>query len=32
MLYDNGAVVKSRVEDAPDVEIVNRYDNDGKII
>lgn len=32
MLYDNGAVVKSRVEDAPDVEIVNRYDNAGKII
>jgi antitoxin component YwqK of YwqJK toxin-antitoxin module len=32
MLYDNGALVKSRVEDEPDIEIVNRYDNDGKLI
>ena len=32
MLYDNGAIVKSRVEDEPDIEIVNRYDNDGKLI
>jgi antitoxin component YwqK of YwqJK toxin-antitoxin module len=31
MLYDNGALVKSRVEDEPDIEIVNRYDNDGKL-
>jgi len=32
MLYDNGAVVKSRVEDEPDIEIVNRYDSDNKLI
>jgi antitoxin component YwqK of YwqJK toxin-antitoxin module len=32
MLYDNGSIVKSRVEDEPDVEIVNRYDNSGKLI
>jgi len=32
MLYDNGSVVKSRVEDEPDIEIVNKYDQDGKII
>lgn len=31
MLYDNGALVKSRVEDEPDIEIVNKYDNDGKL-
>ncbi len=32
MLYDNGAIVKSRVEDEPDIEVVNRYDSDGKLI
>jgi len=32
MLYDNGAIVKSRVEDEPDIEIVNRYDSDNKLI
>jgi antitoxin component YwqK of YwqJK toxin-antitoxin module len=32
MLYDNGAIVKSRVEDEPDIEIVNRYDNNNKLI
>jgi len=32
MLYDNGAIVKSRVEDEPDIEIVNRHDSSGKLI
>ena len=32
MLYENGAIVKSRVEDEPDIEIVNKYDQDGKLI
>ena len=32
MLYDNGAIVKSNVEDEPDIEIVNRYDQSGKLI
>jgi len=32
MLYDNGAIVKSRVEDEPDIEIVNRYDSSGILI
>lgn len=32
MLYENGAVVKSNVEDEPDIEIVNRYDQSGKLI
>ncbi|MCI0474548.1 MAG: hypothetical protein L0Y76_13300 [Ignavibacteria bacterium] len=32
MLYDNGAIVKSNVEDQPDIEIVTRYDNDGKMV
>jgi len=32
MLYENGAIVKSLVEDEPDVEIVNRHDQDGKLI
>lgn len=31
MLYDKGAIVKSRVEDEPDIEIVNRHDQDGKL-
>jgi len=32
MLYDNGAIVKSNVEDQPDIEIRNRYDQNGKLI
>jgi len=32
MLYDNGAIVKSRVEDEPDIEIVTKHDQDGKLI
>lgn len=32
MLYDNGSIVKSNVEDQPDIEIVNRYDSDNKLI
>jgi antitoxin component YwqK of YwqJK toxin-antitoxin module len=32
MLYDNGAIVKSKVEDEPDIEIVNKQDQDGKLI
>jgi antitoxin component YwqK of YwqJK toxin-antitoxin module len=32
MLYENGSIVKSRVEDEPDIEIVNKYDKDGKLI
>ena len=32
MLYENGAIVKSNVEDQPDIEIVNKYDQSGKLI
>lgn len=32
MLYENGAIVKSRVEDEPDIEIINKHDQDGKLI
>lgn len=32
MLYENGAIVKSNVEDQPDIEIVNKYDQAGKLI
>ena len=32
MLYENGSIVKSRVEDEPDIEIVNKYDNENKLI
>ncbi|MCU0460499.1 MAG: hypothetical protein MUF36_00580 [Bacteroidales bacterium] len=32
MLYENGSIVKSNVEDQPDIEIVNRYDADNKLI
>jgi len=32
MLYENGSIVKSSVEDAPDIEIVNKYDSEGKLI
>lgn len=31
MLYDNGAIVKSNVEDQPDIEIVTKHDENGKI-
>jgi len=32
MLYDKGAIVKSKVEDEPDIEIVNKHDENGKLI
>ncbi|HUU99602.1 MAG TPA: hypothetical protein VMW32_01450 [Bacteroidales bacterium] len=32
MLYDSGSIVKSRVEDEPDIEIVNKYDQSGRLI
>jgi antitoxin component YwqK of YwqJK toxin-antitoxin module len=32
MLYDNGAIVKANVEDQPDIEIRNKYDQNGKLI
>ncbi|NLA48351.1 MAG: hypothetical protein GX876_02680 [Bacteroidales bacterium] len=32
MLYDNGAIVKSSVEDEPDIEIINRYDSVNNLI
>ena len=32
MLYENGSIVKSRVEDEPDIEIENKYDNNGKLV
>ncbi len=32
MLYDNGSIVKSRVEDESDIEIINKYDADNKLI
>ncbi|MFN8242051.1 MAG: hypothetical protein U0X39_15030 [Bacteroidales bacterium] len=32
MLYDNGSIVKSKVEDEPDIEIVNKYNDAGKVI
>jgi antitoxin component YwqK of YwqJK toxin-antitoxin module len=32
MLYDNGAIVKSRVEDEPDIETMNRYDSNNRLI
>ena len=32
MLYENGAIVKSNVEDQPDIEIRNKYDQNGKLI
>ena len=31
MLYENGSIVKSRVEDEPDIEIENKYDDKGKL-
>ncbi len=32
MLYENGAIVKSKVEDEPDVEIRHRYDSDNRLV
>jgi antitoxin component YwqK of YwqJK toxin-antitoxin module len=32
MLYENGSIVKSNVEDQPDIEMINRYDADNKLI
>jgi antitoxin component YwqK of YwqJK toxin-antitoxin module len=32
MLYDNGSIVKNEVDDAPDIEIVNKHDAEGKLI
>ncbi|TFG44337.1 MAG: hypothetical protein E4H43_00495 [Bacteroidia bacterium] len=32
MLYDNGSIVKSEVEDQPDIEIENKYDQNNKLI
>ena len=32
MLYDSGAIVKSNVEDEPDIEMVNRYDQENRLI
>jgi antitoxin component YwqK of YwqJK toxin-antitoxin module len=32
MLYDNGSLVKSRVEDEPNIEMAPKYDNEGNLI
>jgi antitoxin component YwqK of YwqJK toxin-antitoxin module len=32
MLYDNGAIVKSKVEDDQDIEIINKYNENNRII
>lgn len=32
MLYDSGSIVKSEVEDQPDIEIENRYDENNRLI
>lgn len=32
MLYDNGSIVKSKVEDEQDIEIVNKYSAENKLI
>lgn len=32
MLYDNGELVEESVDDDPDIEIRNRYDNQGRLI
>lgn len=32
MLYENGGIVKSKVDDEADIEISNKYDQDGKLI
>jgi uncharacterized protein len=31
MLYENGAIVKSNVEDQPDIEIVTKHDENGNV-
>jgi antitoxin component YwqK of YwqJK toxin-antitoxin module len=31
-LYENGAIVKSNVEDQPEIEIINKYDQANKLI
>jgi antitoxin component YwqK of YwqJK toxin-antitoxin module len=32
MLYENGSIVKSKVEDEPDIQIINKYNPAGKLI
>jgi uncharacterized protein len=32
MLYENGSIVKNAVDDEPDIEIVNKHDENGKLI
>ncbi|MCE5347941.1 MAG: hypothetical protein LLG13_16865 [Bacteroidales bacterium] len=32
MLYENGSIVKSKIEDEPDIEIKNKYNQNGKLI
>ena len=32
MLYDSGSIVKSEVEDQPDIEIENKYDENNRLI
>jgi uncharacterized protein len=32
MLYENGSIVKSKVDDAPDIQVVERHDQNGKLI
>lgn len=32
MLYDKGSIVKSLVEDQPEIEMINRYDDSGKLV
>ncbi|MCX6332892.1 MAG: hypothetical protein NT092_01130 [Bacteroidia bacterium] len=32
MLYENGSIVKSNVEDQPEIEMVKKYDSDNKLI
>ena len=32
MLYDKGSVVESNVKDDPEIEVVNKYNSDGKLI
>jgi uncharacterized protein len=32
MLYEEGAIVKSNVDDQPDIEIISKKDQDGKVI
>lgn len=32
MLYENGSIVNSKIEDQPDIEIKNKYDQNGNLI